>query len=274
MKRSTAAPLLMLGAALAFFAAFFLAPFAVVIFASLTNQADQSFTLEHYVKVLADQYHWDVILVTFRIAALTTLVSLLLGYPLAWYLVRVVKWRAWRRACVILLVVPMFTSNIVRSFGWMVLLGRNGLVNQSLVGTGVVDSPVRFLGTELGHQHVVDSVELTVVVGPNCRGGGGAAAHKGSRPGLGCDAGHDALLIVTPAGGEDRPVALPGDDRERTVWGADRLDDGAVLAGCAWGGLCAHAGVSVVRGVVCTTALFVAPARVLGGVAPQRWTER
>lgn len=150
MRRPVLAPTLMLAAALAFFAAFFLAPFVVVIFASLTTATDQAFTLEHYVRVLADQYHWDVILVTFRIAALTTLVSLLLGYPIAWYLVRIVKWRAWRRACVILLVVPMFTSNIVRSFGWMVLLGRNGLVNKSLMEAGLVDTPVRFLGTELG----------------------------------------------------------------------------------------------------------------------------
>ncbi|MNF86398.1 Spermidine/putrescine transport system permease protein PotB [compost metagenome] len=44
----------------------------------------------------------------------------------------------------------MFTSNIVRSFGWMVLLGRKGLVNQSLMETGLIDTPVRFLGTELG----------------------------------------------------------------------------------------------------------------------------
>lgn len=74
----------------------------------------------------------------------------MLGYPLAWYLVRVVRWQAWRRLCVILLVVPMFTSNIVRSFGWMVLLGRNGLVNQALTASGLAERPVRFLGTELG----------------------------------------------------------------------------------------------------------------------------
>ena len=63
---------------------------------------------------------------------------------------RVVRWQAWRRFCVILLVVPLFTSNIVRAFGWMVLLGRNGLVNQALVGVGAADRPVRFIGTELG----------------------------------------------------------------------------------------------------------------------------
>lgn len=140
---------LLLGAPLAFFVAFFLAPLAVVLLASVTNgQGDLS--VAHYVRVLADHYHWDVIAVTFRIAALTTLVCLVIGFPLAWYLVRVVRWQAWRRACVIMLVVPLFTSNIVRSFGWMVLLGRNGLVNDALTGAGLVDRPVRFLGTELG----------------------------------------------------------------------------------------------------------------------------
>ncbi|WP_100959262.1 ABC transporter permease [Bosea sp. FBZP-16] len=133
----------------AFFVAFFLAPMAVVLIASLTTPAGQP-TFAHYVRILADSYHWDVLWVTFRIGALTTLVCVLIGYPLAWYLVRIVKWRPWRRFCVILLVVPLFTSNIVRSFGWMVLLGRNGLVNDGLIGLGLIERPMRFLGTELG----------------------------------------------------------------------------------------------------------------------------
>ncbi|WP_218046360.1 ABC transporter permease [Budvicia aquatica] len=116
-----------------FFTAFFLAPFTVVIIASLTTEGDQIFTLQHYIKVLSDQYNWNVIALTFRIAALTTLISLLLGYPLAWYLVRIIRWKAWRRVCILLVIIPMFTSNIVRSFGWMVLLGRTGLVNQESV---------------------------------------------------------------------------------------------------------------------------------------------
>lgn len=133
----------------AFFVAFFLAPMAVVLIASLTTSAGQP-TFAHYVRILADTYHWDVLWVTFRIGALTTLVCVLIGYPLAWYLVRIVQWRPWRRFCVILLVVPLFTSNIVRSFGWMVLLGRNGLVNDGLIGLGLIERPMRFLGTELG----------------------------------------------------------------------------------------------------------------------------
>jgi putative spermidine/putrescine transport system permease protein len=141
-----AAPLL--AAPLAFFAAFFAVPMAVVIASSMT--AGGALSVGNYARVLLDQYHWDVLATTFRIAVMTTAATVLLGYPLAYYLVRVVSSRALRRACVILIVLPLFTSNIVRSFGWMVLLGRNGLVNDALVGAGLVERPMRFLGTELG----------------------------------------------------------------------------------------------------------------------------
>lgn len=149
MSRRVQVLALLLGAPVVFFTAFFLAPLAVVALASVTSDGG-GFTASHYLRILGDRYHWDVIAVTFRIGALTTLFCLLVGYPLAWYLVRVVRWQAWRRACVIMLVVPLFTSNIVRSFGWMVLLGRNGLVNDTLTGLGLADRPVRFLGTETG----------------------------------------------------------------------------------------------------------------------------
>lgn len=138
----------LLAAPVAFFTAFFAVPMVVVLSSSLMAGGTPS--LANYARVLLDQYHWDVLAVTFRIAALTTLAVTLLGYPLAYYLVRVVSSNALRRSCVILLLLPLFTSNIVRSFGWMILLGRNGLVNDTLVGIGLLDRPVRFLGTETG----------------------------------------------------------------------------------------------------------------------------
>lgn len=134
----------------AYFAAFFLAPLTVVFVASITSTQQAGLTFTHYARILLDAYHWEVIATTFRLGLLTTVISLLLAYPLAWYLVRIVRWKAWRRACVIMLVLPLFTSNIVRSFGWMVLLGRNGLVNEFLQSGGLVERPVRFLGSELG----------------------------------------------------------------------------------------------------------------------------
>lgn len=150
MSSSRIALALLIALPLVFFAAFFLVPLATVFVASVTNPDQSGLTLANYARILLDEYHWSVIAVTFRLGLLTTLICVVLGYPLAWYLVRVVKWKAWRRVCVILLILPLFTSNIVRSFGWMVLLGRNGLVNESLQGMGLIERPVRFLGTETG----------------------------------------------------------------------------------------------------------------------------
>ena len=135
---------------LAFFSAFFLVPLVTVFAASVTSADGGGVTFANYARILFDEYHWSIIGVTFRLGILTTLICLVIGYPLAWYLVRIVKWRAWRRVCVILLILPLFTSNIVRSFGWMVLLGRNGLINETLLGAGLIERPIRLLGTETG----------------------------------------------------------------------------------------------------------------------------
>lgn len=133
-----------------FFLAFFLVPLSVVLLSSLMAESGQGVSLQHYARILLDQYHWDVVAVTFRIGLFTTLICLLIGYPLAWFLVRVLRSSLWRRIFVIVLVVPLFTSNIVRSFGWMIMLGRNGQVNEVLRALGLIDTPIRFLGTELG----------------------------------------------------------------------------------------------------------------------------
>lgn len=140
----------LLAAPLLFFAAFFAFPLAVVLVASATAADGGGLTLAHYARVLLDAYHWDILWLTLRIAFVTTAIAMMLGYPLAYYLVRVVEARWLRRACVVLLVIPLFTSNIVRSFGWMVLLGRVGLVNETLQGAGLIERPIRFLGSELG----------------------------------------------------------------------------------------------------------------------------
>lgn len=144
------APWPLLAAPLLFFAAFFVFPLAVVLAASATAPKTGDLTVAHYARILLDAYHWDILFLTLRIALVTTAVAMLLGYPLAYYLVRIIEMRWLRRICIILLVIPLFTSNIVRSFGWMVLLGRVGIVNETLQGAGVIERPIRFLGSETG----------------------------------------------------------------------------------------------------------------------------
>src|SRR5215831_21426289 len=147
MQRSRIIVLFLAGVPLLFFGVFFIAPMCVVVVSSLAG-SDNTWSLSNYVKILLDRYHWDILLLTFKLALATTLLCIALGYPLAYYLVRIVEHPMLRRALVILLVLPLFTSNIVRSFGWIVLLGRRGLVNDSLTWVGLIDSPIRFIGTE------------------------------------------------------------------------------------------------------------------------------
>jgi putative spermidine/putrescine transport system permease protein len=141
--------LLLLGVPALFLASFFLVPMCVVALSSLVDKGG-SLSLVNYSRILFDAYHWDVLIVTFRLSALTTVASVVLGYPLAYYLVRVVQSPGLRHILVIVLILPLFTSNIVRSFGWMVLLGRRGLINDSMAWLGLVDAPVRLMGTETG----------------------------------------------------------------------------------------------------------------------------
>lgn len=82
------------------------------------------------------------------ISLLVTVLVLLISYPLAWYLA---NQQGLRFTLVLLcIVVPYFTSIIVRTYSWMVLLGRNGIVNQALLNLGVIDQPLSLLYTQTG----------------------------------------------------------------------------------------------------------------------------
>ena len=150
MPRNASTILKLIALPLLFFSVFFLVPLGVVLVSSLLDKSSAQPSLINYISILADGYHWEVILTTFRLGLSTTAICLLLAYPLAWYLVRIVRSTAWRRLCIIILILPLFTSNIVRSFGWMVMLGRTGMVNDILRSLGLIERPVRFIGTELG----------------------------------------------------------------------------------------------------------------------------
>jgi putative spermidine/putrescine transport system permease protein len=139
---------ILLGVPIAFMAAFFVVPFLFVVVASFQSK-DGAWTLANYARIFADSYYPGVLYVTFKLSLLSTIAAFLIGYPIAYYIVNVVRSRAGRRLCYILVIMPLFTSNIVRSFGWIILLGRQGLVNSTLVNLGLVDRPIPLLFTEL-----------------------------------------------------------------------------------------------------------------------------
>src|SRR5918993_594922 len=135
----------LLGAPVAFLLVFFVLPFAVVVSDSLHEKGGTALSLANYGKIVGESYYWETLFLTFKLSLWVTLACILIGYPLAYYIIRKVKSRAVRRLIYIVVVTPLFTSNIVRAFGWIVLLGRRGLVNDTLVGLGIVETPVPLL---------------------------------------------------------------------------------------------------------------------------------
>jgi ABC-type spermidine/putrescine transport system permease subunit I len=107
-----------------------------------------AWTLELYRQALGEPVYLTVVGLTFRTAALVTLLCLVLGYPLAYVLASAAP----RVAGLLLIVVilPFFTSLIVRTYAWMVLLGRTGIVNDYLLALGLVDRPLKLLYNQGG----------------------------------------------------------------------------------------------------------------------------
>src|SRR2546427_5822000 len=102
---------------------------------------------ETFARLLGAAYHRAIIVRTLKIALLTTIGCLALGYPLAWYLARTAN--AWRGLLMFLVIAPLMTGVIVRTYGWIVLLGSEGTINTILRGLGLVDRPLKILHTEL-----------------------------------------------------------------------------------------------------------------------------
>lgn len=135
------APLLVLPL-LVFLGIFYAYPVGAMLWRSF---ADPHFTTAHYAELFSSDIFALVFWITLRISIVTTIAALLLGYPVAWLLARLPPARA--NLVLILVLVPFWSSILVRTYAWMVLLGRNGVINQLLLGLGIIHTPLRMLNT-------------------------------------------------------------------------------------------------------------------------------
>lgn len=146
--------LLLLAPLLLLFAALFVYPLARLLPESLFAPG---FTVEHYRRFFTVPLYLGVLLRTLRVAALTTLISVLLGYPTAYLLARLPPRRA--RLALVCVVLPLWTSVIVRVYAWMALFQANGLINRTLLGLGVIERPLPIMYHEgavlVGMVHVL-----------------------------------------------------------------------------------------------------------------------
>ena len=139
----------------------FLAPLALLAPVSVRpyepgRGIGKGFTAEHYVRFFTDFYYLEIFIRTILLGATVTALTLLIGYPLAYYLARTrSRWRSW---LTILVVFPLLLNLVVRTFGWIALLANRGLVNEALGALGLVEAPIRlmfnFTGLLIGLTHI------------------------------------------------------------------------------------------------------------------------
>lgn len=112
-------------------------------------------TLDNYVEIFTDPIYFYVIALTFKMAAMVTLICVIIGYPVAYALAHA-STRV-RNLLLIAVILPYFTSVIVRTYAWMVLLGREGLINQYLktFGLGRADLLYNQTGVLIGMTYVL-----------------------------------------------------------------------------------------------------------------------
>lgn len=149
----------------ALFAVFFVAPMLVLVAMSLATDAEMhALTLAHYVRFFSNSFNYSILWGTLLLGIKSTLLCLLFGYPIAWIASRA-KAR-WQTVLVFLVILPIMTSVVVRTFSWIVILGRQGLLNQIALGLGLVNEPLRLLFTEVGVVIVLAQVQMPLMVLP------------------------------------------------------------------------------------------------------------
>jgi putative spermidine/putrescine transport system permease protein len=141
----------LVGPATVFVAAGLLVPLLILLRYSF-NRFDprrmmvETFSLDNYVKFFSDPYYTGVLWTTLRVAALCTVICLVMGLPLAYVLARTQS--RFKNVLIMLVVLPLFVGNAVRAAGWMTLFGSKGFLNVTLMQFGVISGPLQIMYTE------------------------------------------------------------------------------------------------------------------------------
>ena len=150
---------------LAFLAVLFVFPVAQLLWLSVVGEQG-ALTTAHYSRLFDSAVYVKVLGITFRIAAWTTLFCVLAGYPVA-YLLATAHERT-RNMLILWVLMPFWTSFLVRTFAWMVLLGRRGAINEWLQALGLTDAPMKliynFAGVMIGMVHALMPLAIVTML--------------------------------------------------------------------------------------------------------------
>ncbi|MFS8181938.1 ABC transporter permease subunit [Pseudovibrio denitrificans] len=147
---------------------FFLAPFVIVLKISLSDvilarppyfptfdfaegwqgfwAMLQAFDLENYIWLTEDSLYLNSYLSSLKIASVSTLLTLLIGYPIAYSMAKAPK--EWRATLLMLVILPFWTSFLIRVYAWIGILKKEGFLNYFLLWTGIIDEPLTILNTD------------------------------------------------------------------------------------------------------------------------------
>jgi putative spermidine/putrescine transport system permease protein len=133
----------------------FVVPIARILWLGFFDQT--GFTFANYLKFFREQPYPEVLYLTFKLALTVTVACLLLGYPVA-YLLATVSSRA-RGILMLFVLLPFFTSLLVRTYAWMALLQKTGVINSLLQKMGLIQEPIKMMfntaGVTIGMVHVL-----------------------------------------------------------------------------------------------------------------------
>jgi len=149
----------------AVFTVCFVAPLFVLLVLSLHGDvAMTNWSLLNYLSFFTDRFSYSILIDTLLLGVKATLVCFIFGFPVAWLSARVNA--RWQSILLFLVILPILTSVVVRTFSWIVILGRYGVLNQIALGLGLVSEPLRLLYTETGVVMVLAQVQMPLMVLP------------------------------------------------------------------------------------------------------------
>ncbi|MDN3612862.1 MAG: spermidine/putrescine ABC transporter permease PotB [Vibrio gallaecicus] len=109
------------------------------------NLIEMTFTLDNYLR-LADPLYLKVLLHSFYMAIIATLLCLVIGYPFAYIIAKMPE--KWRPIMLFLVIVPFWTNSLIRTYGLKIVLGTQGILNKSLIALDIIDKPIRIMYSE------------------------------------------------------------------------------------------------------------------------------
>lgn len=140
---------------------FFVLPLGMMVAQSLHNDASHG---NAYVRILSSPAVVSSLLYTFTVALSVTLLALLLSYPVA-FLVSRARGNLFKLAMALILI-PFWTSTVIRTYAWVVLMQRRGLLNELLITSGIIDQPLRLIGSNAGTEVAMVHLMLPLMMLP------------------------------------------------------------------------------------------------------------